>query len=154
MSVRVRGASGEDRRVGSFKDKKADRKGEVNIKHTPFLEHLISSHESVTRAELDKELGSIDEQARRLLENPVPEELVRYKELVHNFVQSTLKAAYRVRERLSGNYSIKQKVYVIVEEIDKSLAQLTREILSGQAAVFDLIARMDEIRGMLVDIYS
>ena len=154
MSVRIRGTSEGERRTGPIKDKKVDGGGGVNVKHTPFLEQLISSHEAETRAELDEEIHSIDEQASRFLEKPVPEELVRYKKLVRDFMKNVLKAAYTVRERLSDNYRVKQKVYVVVEEIDKRLAQLTREILQGQADALDLVARLDEIRGMLLDLYT
>ena len=154
MSIRVGGSSEKDRRVEAFKDKKADGKGEVNVKHTPFLEHLISSDESMTSSGLDEELRSIDEQAQRLLEKPVAEEVVRYKELVRAFMKSVLSAAYGVRERLSSDYRLKQKVYITVEEIDKKLAQLTREFLQGQVAALDLVARLDEIRGLLLDLYS
>lgn len=61
---------------------------------------------------------------------------------------------YRVKERLSSRATDRQKIYTILEEVDKRLNLLTEEFLAGQSNSLSLVAKMDEIRGMLVDLYS
>ncbi len=49
---------------------------------------------------------------------------------------------------------VKQKVFITVEKINEKLEQLTKFILEKQNKNINLLATLDEIRGLLVDLYK
>jgi uncharacterized protein YaaR (DUF327 family) len=46
----------------------------------------------------------------------------------------------------------RNRVYTLVREVDQQLAELTQMVLSGQSKPLDLLAKLEAIRGMLVDL--
>ncbi|MGQ9631959.1 MAG: YaaR family protein [bacterium] len=128
------------------------RVGEV--KRASFAETLQVSKDTVVREELDRILAEIDKQGAIFIENPVAAELLRYKDLVRQFMREVVENMYDVRETVSGRYSIRQKIYVIVNTVDRKLEDLTEALLERQAEALDLMSRIDEIRGLLLDLYG
>ena len=47
----------------------------------------------------------------------------------------------------------RSRLYKIVKQVDAELLRLTDELLSDQAPTIDLLARIGEIRGMLINLY-
>ena len=76
------------KRIEKFKisKKKNIRKKHISIEHTPFFEKLteITTIEEYNLS-LDEIIVELDKQAKSFLQNPVMEELVKYKSLVKNF---------------------------------------------------------------------
>jgi hypothetical protein len=48
----------------------------------------------------------------------------------------------------------RKKVYIIVDMVDKELEKLTKALLESQSDSLDILAALDRIRGMLVDMYT
>lgn len=42
---------------------------------------------------------------------------------------------------------------MVVETIDEKLEELTREFLAKQVSPLELVSRLDEIRGLLLDLH-
>jgi uncharacterized protein YaaR (DUF327 family) len=53
---------------------------------------------------------------------------------------------------LSRHNILNQKKYTIIEVIDERLDRLTRQVLASQGQQLDLLADIEEIQGLLVDI--
>lgn len=105
---------------------------------------------------LEEVIREIDEQAERFLKKPVMEELARYKELIKNFIRSALSATFRIEERVPTVFAKtiekKKKIYIIAEMINGKMDELTREVLSSQRDALKLSSKIDEIRGLLMDL--
>ena len=48
--------------------------------------------------------------------------------------------------------TMQQKKYVILRVVDEKLERLTAHVLKGQADQLDILRRIDEINGLLVDL--
>ena len=95
-----------------------------------------------------------------LKNRPFPEEILRYKQAVRNFLHYVVENSYEL-EKLEG---LKKKVssrgetewraavYHQVKVVDQKLDRLAVEILSKQISQLDLKSRVDEITGLLVDL--
>lgn len=153
VSRTSRQTSGGTGAVTTSGSSKGGTRGKVKATHSPFLEALKVTSDDLTTKELDEILLSVDEAGRALMEDPTYENLITYKDLVKRFMKETLSRLYRVREKMSRR-TFDEKIYVIVEEVDKRLAALTDEVLASQIDPLTLVAKLDEIRGMLVDLYS
>jgi hypothetical protein len=127
---------------------------ETQQKKVSFVEELRKTGDLRTKEVLDEVLSEIDEAAKDFLERPIYGNLLRYKELVKRFMKVVVSKLYRTRETISSRRVDPQKIYTLIEEVDKNLGLLTEEVLSGQADSLSLMAKIDEIRGLLVDLYT
>ncbi|MGM0471061.1 MAG: YaaR family protein [Bacillota bacterium] len=119
-----------------------------------FLDTLQAVHDSNIKERLDQLLADIDQQGQKLGHQRTFKELVRYKNMVKQFMKEAVDQMYEVKEEYSGYRSGNHKVYNLVEKVDESLEELTDLVLSEQEAQLEILDRLDEIKGMLVDIYS
>lgn len=125
----------------------------IEAAHSPFLEAFKITSDELTTKELEEMLLDVDEAAQALMQDPIYENMITYKDMVKRLMKETLSRLYRVQERMSRR-NFEEKIYVIVEEVDKRLTALTEEILASQVDPLTLVAKLDEIRGMLVDLYT
>ncbi|HAV43672.1 TPA: DUF327 domain-containing protein [bacterium] len=144
-----RGSKGE----GKGKAHKVEGAEGVSTKKVSFIEELYQTNDLKVKEVLDKVLGGIDEAAERFLEHPTYGNLLTYKGLVQRFMKIVIEKLYRVKERFGSKTTDQQKIYTVIEEVDKHLKELTDEVLSGQTDPLNLMAKLDDIRGMLVDLY-
>ncbi|MDR1249506.1 MAG: YaaR family protein [Treponema sp.] len=82
---------------------------------------------------------------------PLEEEIKGYKRAVRNFLHYVVENGYSVKtENYLFNHEKRQKVQI--EVVDRKLEQLAAGILSGQLSQVAILARLDEITGLLVDL--
>lgn len=101
-----------------------------------------------------------------LRSRPFPEEIMRYKQAVRNFMNYVVKNSYALEHEeglpnfLKPGFSgrrgtpeaMKGKMYTKIQVIDKKLEDLAAMLLSGQKQQMELVSRLEEIRGLLVDL--
>jgi hypothetical protein len=113
---------------------------------SPALE--LPPSEEALRALLD----DVHESGERLKEKPFPEEIKRYKAAVRNFLHYIVENGYTVEEHVGGKNILKRKKLTLIQVVDRKLEQLAAGILAGQSSQLDILARVDEIAGLLVDL--
>jgi uncharacterized protein YaaR (DUF327 family) len=111
---------------------------------------------------MDEVRGAGDDLRNR----PFPDEIVRYKRAVRNFMHYVVENGYAV-ERQAGipNYlrpgyrgprgtpqSQDRRVHVQIQVIDKKLEDMAAMILTSQIDQLELTTRLEEITGLLVDL--
>ena len=101
-----------------------------------------------------------------LQSRPFPEEIMRYKQAVRNFMHYVVKNSYAlehevgIRKYLKPGFSgqkgtpdaMSQKQYTKIQVIDKKLEDLAAALVSSQMPQLGLAARLEEISGLLVDL--
>jgi uncharacterized protein YaaR (DUF327 family) len=80
------------------------------------------------------------------------EEIRHYKQAVRGFLHYVVKNGFDTKEQASGVNIMKRKVHTLVQVVDHKLEQLAAAVLSGQSSQLDLLARLEEINGLLVDL--
>jgi uncharacterized protein YaaR (DUF327 family) len=103
-----------------------------------------------------------------LRQRPIPEEILKYKKAVRNFLHYVIQNGYTV-EKQAGIPNAQKPGYKgslwdpaakramefhIVQVVDQKLDRLAAEILTGQASQLKLLAKLEEITGLLVDLVS
>ena len=97
-------------------------------------------------------LDDVHDSGDKLRNRPFPEEIKQYKQAVRNFLHYIVENGYGIEEHTSGANLLKRKKFTIVQVVDHKLEQLAAGILSGQTAQIELLARIDEIQGLLIDL--
>ncbi|MCL2244537.1 MAG: YaaR family protein [Treponema sp.] len=101
-----------------------------------------------------------------LKDRPLPEEIMRYKQAVRNFINYIVKNCYSleqdegIRNKLKPGFKGRRnspdadnkKGYTKIQIIDKKLEDLAAMLMSSQMRQMELVSRLEEIRGLLIDL--
>jgi uncharacterized protein YaaR (DUF327 family) len=107
-----------------------------------------------SQAALEDLLDEVHESGDRLKENPSVDLVQAYKKAVRDFVHYVVDRSYAVEQKTSGRSILKRNAYFRVSVIDESLEKLAAEILRNQKDNLEILRRVDEINGMLIDLLS
>jgi len=105
-------------------------------------------------APIEELLDSLHSRGEQLKENPTMESIKEYKKAVSDFLQYIVKNAFQA-ERIEGSrfHPLKKQYgYTLIQVINKKLDSLATGILQSQYSQLDILRRVDEINGMIVDL--
>jgi uncharacterized protein YaaR (DUF327 family) len=98
-------------------------------------------------------LKKIDEQSVKLQKNPSVEGIKHYRKLVGEFLDEALGHSYSVETDTKWDRGGNRREFIIVKKVNQSLEDLLEAVVNQEKKQFDLVAKLDEIRGLLVDLY-
>jgi hypothetical protein len=107
---------------------------------------------NISLQEAHEFLDEIHQAGDRLIAEPTPQQARAYRELIQRFMRGTVPGAFDVEEHQSGGNILKRKRFTLVRQIDQKVERLVAGILQSQGRQFDILARLEEIHGMLVDL--
>jgi len=105
-----------------------------------------------SQADLEKLMDQVHEAGDRLKENPRVDLVQSYKLAVRDFIHYIVEHSYAL-ERRESRRKLDQRIYFRIKVIDDSLEKLAAEILKNQRDKLEILRRVDEINGMLVDLF-
>lgn len=120
---------------------------EASAEATPAAQGIEFSE-----AEASELLDDVHASGDALKRDASAENIKNYKKAVRNFVHYVVERAYAVEEKTSGRNILKRKKFTTVAIIDEKLERLAADVLSAQRDRLDILKRLDEINGLLVDL--
>lgn len=148
MKVSEVGEKGATRIVGMGKEMTVQSAQKGN-----FVEALKKVEGQQIQQELEDLLADIDQRGKRMVEHRSIEELQGYKNKVKDFLSQAVKKIYKLKEDMGFDRRGRHKIYSLVEKVNKGLEELTTAFMDKQQDNLAIIAKVDEIRGLLLDIY-
>jgi uncharacterized protein YaaR (DUF327 family) len=98
-------------------------------------------------------LDEVHSSGDALSKRPFPQEIKAYKQAVRNFVHYVVENCYDLEKFQTKYRESKGKIPVVkLQIIDKKLEELAAAIMRGQENQLSILAKTDEIRGLLVDL--
>lgn len=99
-------------------------------------------------------LDDVHEKGEALRKDSVFGPLNGYKKAVRRFLRYVIENSFEVEETLGirNPRNMQQKKYVIIRIVDERLENLAAHVLKNQGDQLDILRRIDEIHGMLVDL--
>jgi uncharacterized protein YaaR (DUF327 family) len=79
-------------------------------------------------------------------------ELRQYKLLVKQFLEETARRGVNLKDTKGWDRRGRAKRYKILEEIDTELLNLADDMLASEQGRIDLLQKVGEIRGMLINL--
>ncbi|HEY9843194.1 MAG: DUF327 family protein [Candidatus Sericytochromatia bacterium] len=116
---------------------------------TQGFQQVMSAGASQIRESLDALMKDVDSCASDLLQDPNEAKLTRYTTSVRSFLRKAQGQAYAV----SKNFDKHNRLYTLVREVDSQLANLADQVLVSQGRALEMAARIQEIRGILLDMF-
>ncbi|ACB83634.1 YaaR family protein [Natranaerobius thermophilus] len=126
----------------------------VNQKKQNFQTQFSKAHKQELNKELDRLVADINEKGQNLANQMTWESFISYRQSIKNFLQVFIGEAYEVTGSRGRNRFGSQKLYRHIETIDQKLAELGEKVVKNEGEKMEVIARIDEIRGLLLDLYQ
>jgi uncharacterized protein YaaR (DUF327 family) len=138
------------------KNRKADGNGKLSFssflgKKEPGEAAGAADDFSVGNADLNDLLDDVHSFGDALKNRPFPDEIQQYKRAVKRFMQFVVHNTFDIKSeqiKIRG----KEKVYTSVTVIDQKLESLAAKVMAGQGEKLGILARINEINGLLVDL--
>ena len=120
----------------------------------------------VSEESVDRLMDDVRDAGDKLMNRPLPEEIIRYKQAVRNFINYVVQNNFSLsREEGVPNFlkpgfkgqrgtpeAMRGYGYTKIEVIDKKLEDLAAMLLANQGHHLELVSRLEEIKGLLIDL--
>ncbi len=111
----------------------------------------LSDSAPLQQAEAEVLFQSIQAAGENLRRFPGKENIEEYQKLVRSLVGRVVRDGIVVEEHSSGAHVLKRKSFSLIKVIDAKLVELANGVLVTQRDQFQLMAKLQEIQGLLVD---
>lgn len=123
-------------------------KGDDSFKFT-LVSHLENNE---LKEKLSGLMKDIEAQGEKLAKHMDIRDMKRYRSLVKQFMNEVAANSHEFSRENFLDRRGRHRVYGIVKEVDKSLDELAEELLKDEKDNLAILEKIDDIRGMLLDI--
>ncbi|WP_051688136.1 YaaR family protein [Desulfofalx alkaliphila] len=116
-----------------------------------FSSSMDMANHQHSKYQLRKMIDKIKTAGNRLKNQQTQTHINEYKNIIKEYLSYILRNYYILKKERSVDYST---LYTRIEIIDKEIEQLTMELLSDQSENLSIVARIDKIEGLLLDLYQ
>lgn len=126
---------------------------QTNQTGTRFGELVVKQGAKLQNEQLTRLLGDISATGDRLAKTRSLRELARFKMLVKRFLQEAVNYGLETKQSHTWNRFGEGRRLKIVETIDQHLIELTEDLLNEEKETIDLLDKIGEIKGLLINLY-
>ncbi|MFC4802168.1 YaaR family protein [Neobacillus sp. GCM10023253] len=138
---------------GVTNDKIFFQKETKQAESSSFQQILTDSKTNLVKEQLNSLLDGIQKQGERLVQSRTAADLQKYKKLIQSFLQEVVKNGLSLEITDSFTSMNRGRRLKIIKEIDRNLLELSKEILEKEDANIQLLDKIGEIKGLLIDLY-
>lgn len=125
----------------------------MNQQGNRFGDILVKQGSKLQTEQLTRLLGDISAAGDRVAKSRNLRELTRFKMLIKRFLQEAVEYGLDMKQSHSWNRFGEGRRLKIVETIDEHLVELAQDILSEEKDTIDLLDKIGEIKGLLINLY-
>lgn len=129
-----------------------------NIQNKTVNETFRSKLEEIQQESIREELrilyDKIETITAKLKDKLFIEDLLEYKRAVKEFLNITVNNSHIFYKENSLDRRGRHRVYSLVKKVDNELDELTKDFLNIEGNRIRILKRLDDIRGMLIDILT
>ena len=143
-----------DIKVNPLSQTNTDNKTEKPQKTDKDFKFTLSSKiEDVDLKEkLNNLMGQIDERGKKLADHMDIRDMKKYRGLVKDFINEVVNRSHSFNRENFLDRRGRHRVYGMIKLVDKNLDDLAQELVSEEKDHLSILGRVDEIRGLLLDI--
>jgi uncharacterized protein YaaR (DUF327 family) len=111
-----------------------------------FADALTTVQRTVAQQDLDRLYLDVEEQGRRLLEDPTPEGFAHYKGAIRNFIAHVVKNGLKLKSSIT-----QRELHQVIDRIDEELLSMADGLIAKEKPLLELADKVGQINGMLLD---
>lgn len=142
---------GKEMEIGRIQRKpevSQDRRISSNKKD--FSQSFNQARDRKSEEQLKKMIDDIKKKGSRLILTKTYIDVISYKKMIKEYLESVLNYMYGTRKDISFWQT---QYFITVDTIDAKLEELTRSFLDGEMENINIASTVEEIQGLIVDIY-
>lgn len=124
------------------------------LEHNNDFSGVLSQTQKIKRIELQTFLGRLETQGKKLAHSLSIRDLKDFRAMIKSFLRSTFGQSRQMQEESSWDFQGRPKVMARISKIDQMLDDLGNELLKQQAKPLEVLTKIDEIRGLIVDLFA
>ncbi|MBY9082590.1 YaaR family protein [Paenibacillus sp. HN-1] len=122
------------------------------VQRKTFSDMLQQNGEHASRDELMRKIQDIQVQGDRLSKSMTVRELTIYRTMIKRFLEETARRGVSLKETKGWDRRGRGKRYKLLEEIDSALLSMADELLDSEEGRIELLGKVGEIRGLLINL--
>lgn len=138
----------EIKRVG--KNTRIDTERKISSSRKDFSQSFNQARDRRSGEELKRMIDDIKKRGNRLVLTKTYADVAAYKRMIKDYLESILKYMYDLKKDVSFWQT---QYFLTVDTIDSKLEELTNMLLSEERENLNIASTIDEIQGLIVDIY-
>lgn len=115
---------------------------------------VLNQTQKLQRQELQTFLHRLETQGNKLAQSLSIRDLKDFREMVKSFLRSTFGQSRKMQEDSFWDFRGRPKVMARIAKIDQALEDLGKQVLDEQAKPLEILGKIDEIRGLIVDLFA
>jgi uncharacterized protein len=140
--------------IRSTLDKRGLEQKAAQTSSKGFQDLIIKQGNKLQNDQLTKLLANIDDAGRRLGKSRNFSDLSKYKLLVKKFIHEAVEYGMNMKQSRSWDYNGNSRSLKIIEQVDELLLNLTDEMMNKESSSIDILAKIGEVKGLLVNLYT
>lgn len=133
----------------------ADKAAKAQAQDGSFRFTLMSHIEDAALTErLTLMMEEITAQGKKITKHTDIRDMRRYRQLVKDFMNEILTRSHQFSRENFLDRRGRHRVYGMIRLIDKNLDELAAELLKEEKDNLSILSKIDEIRGLLLDIFT
>lgn len=117
-----------------------------------FADVMVQQNAERTNEQLQQKLQDIHRQGERLAKLMTVRELKLYRSMVKKFLEDTVRRGVGLKEVRGFDRRGRVKRYKLLDEIDETLVSMAEELLDSEQGRLELLNKIGEIRGILINL--
>lgn len=117
-----------------------------------FADVMVQQDAMRTQEQLQQKLQDIHRQGDRLAKIMTVRELKLYRQMVKQFLEDTIRRGVVLKEVKGFDRRGRIKRYKLLDEVDAALVEMAEELLESEQGRMELMAKIGELRGMLINL--
>nr|WP_243881316.1 YaaR family protein [Rummeliibacillus suwonensis] len=132
----------------------ARQKLPIHQSATRFGELVVKSGQRMQTEQITKLLGDISTAGDRIAKSRNLRDLAKFKMLVKRFLKEAVSYGLELKQSHTWNRFGEGRRLKVVNTIDEKLIELTEDVLNEEKDSVDLLAKIGEIKGLLINLYT
>lgn len=132
-----------------------ETKAPVNEADGSFRFTLLSNiEENELQAQLSLMMEEITQQGHRLGKRRDIRDMKQYRKLIQEFMNEVVTHSHKFSRENFLDKKGRHRVYGIIKQVNQALDELAEELLQEEQDHLAILSKIDEIRGLLLDIFT
>ena len=150
MSMKVSNVKSSD--SGHIPSRGAEVRGVRETEAPVFRRTLTDLTKELHEARLAEMKAAIDEQGKRLSSRVDVKEFQKYRRLIRDFLDEIVSNGYTFSKEDAYASRGRHRYIATVKVVDEKLDELGKEVMKEQADKIEILHKIDDIRGLLLDL--
>ena len=152
MSLRVQGQKTTESGIVQVRSTETRSVGETE--NSVFRRTLTDLTQEMYAARLAEMKNDIDEQGKRLADRVDVKEYEKYRRLIRDFLDEIVSNGYTFSREDAYASRGRHRYIATVRIVDEKLDALGKEVMKEQADKIAILNKIDDIRGLLLDLMT